>query len=340
VEERKANGKFAGIEDFVLRVESRDLNKKSMEGMIKAGAFDSIEERNKLLSNLERILIFAKERQQAKNNGQVSLFGSDSTDDNSINKLQLINTEPAKKEDTMAWEKELLGLYVSDHPLKEYSVYLRNNSKSVRNLTSEDVNQVITVGGIITKIQKIVTRAGQSMVFATMEDLTDKIEILVFPRLLESNAEIWAEGNIVFVKGKVSDKDGVFKLLGESIRKIDLEEAKKDQTEKELINDNDNSENNGSYYQKNNSLGGAGVIRDNVKKQKIEITIPSSDNSKILLQKLSDLLKSVPAGNCEVYLLLNLPDGSFRKIKTSRDVEYGENILNKIKEVVGEKNVR
>ncbi|MCK5466819.1 DNA polymerase III subunit alpha, partial [Candidatus Parcubacteria bacterium] len=248
VEERKANGKFAGIEDFVLRVESRDLNKKSMEGMIKAGAFDSIEERNKLLSNLERILIFAKERQQAKSNGQVSLFGSDSSDDDSINKLQLTDAEPAKKKDKMSWEKELLGLYVSDHPLKEYSVYLRNNSKSVRNLTSEDVNQVITVGGIITKIQKIVTRAGQSMVFATMEDLTDKIEILVFPRLLESNAEIWAEGNIVFIKGKVSDKDGVFKLLGESIRKIDLEAAKQDQTEKELINDNDSSENNGSYY--------------------------------------------------------------------------------------------
>ncbi len=338
VEERKANGKFAGIEDFVLRVESRDLNKKSMEGMIKAGAFDSIEERNKLLSNLERILIFAKERQQAKSNGQVSLFGSDSSDDNSINKLQLTDAEPAKKKDKMSWEKELLGLYVSDHPLKEYSVYLRNNSKSVRNLTSEDVNQVITVGGIITKIQKIVTRAGQSMVFATMEDLTDKIEILVFPRLLESNAEIWAEGNIVFIKGKVSDKDGVFKLLGESIRKIDLETAKHDQTEKE--NNDNNSENNNGYYQENHSMGGAGVISDNVKKQKIEITIPSSDDSKLLLQKLSDLLKSVPAGNCEVYLLLNLPDGSFKKIKTSRDVEFKEDIVKRIEEIVEKGNIK
>jgi len=200
------------------------------------------------------------------------------------------------------------------------------------------VNQVITVGGIITKIQKIVTRAGQSMVFATMEDLTDKIEILVFPRLLESNAEIWAEGNIVFIKGKVSDKDGVFKLLGESIRKIDLEEAKKDQTEKD--DEINNSENNNGYYQENNSMGGAGIVADSVKKQKIEITIPSSDDSKLLLQKLSDLLKAVPAGNCEVYLLLNLPDGSFRKIKTSRDVEYGEKILKKIKNIVGDENLK
>ena len=336
VEERKENGKFENIEDFVLRVESKDLNKKSMEGMIKAGAFDSIEERNKLLSNLERILIFAKERQQAKNNGQVSLFGADSSDENSINKLQLINAEPAKKEDTMAWEKELLGLYVSDHPLKEYSVYLRNNAKSIRNLTAEDVNQIITVGGIITKIHKIVTRAGQSMVFATLEDLTDKIEILVFPKLLESNSEIWAEGNIVFIKGKVSDKDGVFKLLGENIRKIDLEEAKKDQTGK---GNNNNLENDNSYYQEsNNFTGGAGIIRDSVKKQKIEITIPSSNNSKVLLQKLSDLLKSVPAGNCEVYLLLNLPDGSFKKIKTSRDIEYGKGVLKEIRNIMKDKS--
>ena len=261
----------------------------------------------------------------------------------------------------------MLGLYVSDHPLKEYSVYLRDNSKSIRNLTAEDVNQIITVGGIITKIQKIVTRAGQSMVFATMEDLTDKIEILVFPRLLESNAEIWEEGKIVFIKGKVSDKDGVFKLLGESIRRIDLEEAKKDQIENgDGVN---NSENNKGYYSEGSivpqgcgtqnvesanavpqpcgdygtvdtSLGGAGVIRDNVRKQKIEITIPSSDNSKALLQKLSDLLKSVPDGSCEVYLLLNLSDGGFKKIKTSRNVEGGENVLDKIGEVVGKENIK
>ena len=78
----------------------------------------------------------------------------------------------------MAWEKELLGLYVSDHPLKEYSVFLRNTSKVISEIANDDVNQIITVGGIITKIQKIITRAGKSMIFANLEDLTGKIEIL------------------------------------------------------------------------------------------------------------------------------------------------------------------
>ena len=166
---------------------------------------------------------------------------------------------------------------------------------------------------------------------------------------------------------KVSDKDGVFKLLGESIRRIDLEEAKKDQIENgDGVN---NSENNKGYYSDGSivpqgcgtqnvesadavpqpcgdygtvdtSMGGAGVISDSVKKQKIEITIPSSDDSKILLQKLSDLLKSVPDGSCEVYLLLNLSDGGFKKIKTSRNVEGGENVLDKIGEVVGKENIK
>jgi DNA polymerase-3 subunit alpha len=341
VEERKDNGKFSGIEGFVLRVESRDLNKKSMEGMIKAGAFDSIEERNKLLSNLERILIFAKERQQAKNNGQVSLFGSDSSDDNSINKLQLADTELAKKEDKMAWEKELLGLYVSDHPLKEYSAYLRNNSKSISEITNEDVNQIITVGGIITKIHKIVTRAGQSMVFATMEDLTDKIEILVFPRLLESNAEIWEEGNVVFIKGKVSDKDGVFKLLSESIRKINLDEAKKYSEENE-IEENDISENNNQNYglPENNT----GVIKDegekySANKNFIEIII-LKENSREILQKLSDVLKSAQVGNCQIFISVPSSDGNYKKIKTSKDIECEEEIIGNIKNIVGNENLK
>jgi DNA polymerase-3 subunit alpha len=332
VEERKKNGIYESIEDFVLRVESKDLNKKSMESLIKTGAFDSMEERSKLLANMERILNFAKEHQQAKNNGQVSLFGNLGSSENNINKLQLADTNPIDKTEKMAWEKELLGLYVSDHPLKEYSSYLRNNFKSINNFSKEEVNQIVKVGGIITKIQKIITKSGKAMVFAIIEDLTGKIEVLVFPRLLESNQEIWTEGNIVSIKGKLSDKDGVFKLLCEEIRRIDMDEAKKYSEENEI------EENNNQDYKlpENN----AGVISDSVKKQKIEITIPSSDDSKLLLQKLSDLLKSTPAGNCEVYLLLTLPDGSYKKIKTSRDIKSGEKILEEIKNIIGDENLK
>jgi DNA polymerase-3 subunit alpha len=341
VEERKANGKFSSIEDFVLRVESKDLNKKSIESLTKAGAFDSLEERNKLLANMERILNFAKERQKAKNNGQFSLFGdTDSLHD--INKLQLTEAEPANKNERMKWEKELLGLYVSDHPLKEYSSYLRNSFKSVNSISKEEVNQNIKIGGIITKIQKVITRSGQAMVFATLEDLTGKIEILVFPKLLESNQEIWTEGNIVSIKGRVSDKDGVFKLLSEEIRKIDIDEAKKyseeNVVEKE-IRDKTEDEDKQEHMTRNNQENKAENSRENETENHIIITVPK-ENSKEILQKLSDILGSAEKGNYKVYISVPSSSGDYKKIKTSKNIENTERILREIKEIVGSENIK
>ncbi|MCK4892240.1 MAG: DNA polymerase III subunit alpha, partial [Candidatus Pacebacteria bacterium] len=312
VEERKENKKYEGIEDFVLRVESKDLNKKSMESLIKTGAFDSMEDRNKLLSNMERILNFAKEHQRAKNNGQVSLFGNLESSENDINKLQLNDIQPIEKTERMAWEKELLGLYVSDHPLKECSLYLRNNFKSVNSLSKKEVNQIVKVGGIITKIQKIVTKRGQTMVFAILEDLTGKIEALVFPKLLDENQEIWSEGNIVWVKGKLSDRDGVFKLLTEEIRKIDMNEAKK-------YSENNKNENKGH-------------------KNFINIKVPQ-ENSKEIMRKLSEILKFVQNGNCQVFNNIPSIDGNYQKIKTSKDIKTSEEVIKKIKDIVGKVNM-
>ena len=354
VEQRKENGKYQNIEDFVLRVESKDLNKKSMESLIKTGAFDSMEERSKLLANMERILNFAKEHQQAKNNGQVSLFGDIGSSKDNINKLQLINAKLINKTERMAWEKELLGLYVSDHPLKEYSSYLRNNFKSINNFSKEEMNQIVKIGGIITKVQKIITKSGKAMVFAVVEDLTGKIEILVFPRLLESNQEIWEEGNIVQVKGKLNDKDGVFKLLAEEIRKINMNEAEK-YSEKNGISSvisngaeqREKSENIATSThidistspKNNNSVNGSGIVSDCAKDQEINITIPK-ENSKETLQELSNVLSSAEVGTCKIYILVPSSDGGYQKIKTSKDIENRKDVVKEIENIVGERNVK
>ncbi|MCK4919108.1 MAG: DNA polymerase III subunit alpha [Candidatus Pacebacteria bacterium] len=313
VEERKENGKFKGIEDFVLRVESKDLNKKSMESLTRSGSFDSMEEANKLLSNMERIIGFAKEHQKARNSGQVSLFGNAEDSTNSTNQLQLTDTIPVNKEEKMAWEKELLGLYVSDHPLKEYSSYLRSEFKGINDLGSEDVNQIVKVGGIITKIQKIVTKRGQTMVFAILEDLTGKIEALVFPRLLDQNQEIWTEGSIVWIKGKLSDKDGVFKMLAEEIKRINMNEAK-------------------SYSQKYQK-------REEKLKNSIQIKIPQ-ENSKEIMQKISEILKSAKEGDSQVFVSIPSASGNYQKIKTLKDIEKSEGIIEKIRGIVGEDNLK
>src|SRR3989344_649938 len=115
VQERKDSGPFNSIGDFIHRVQSKDLNKKSMEALIKAGVFDAFAERNQLLTNLEKLLEIARENQKNKNSGQIGLFASSPSQFNHEVKMELAT--PAKLLEKLTWEKELLGLYVSSHPL-------------------------------------------------------------------------------------------------------------------------------------------------------------------------------------------------------------------------------
>lgn len=311
VEERKNNGKFKDLEDFILRVKSNSLNKKSMESLAKAGAFGDMAERNALLENMDKILLFAKEEQKAAENGQFSLFASATTDTN-INTLKLDPKPPASKKDKMAWEKELLGLYVSDHPLKEYAAFLQDKCKSIGRLRHEDVDQQAQLGGIITKVQKIVTRNGSSMLFVNLEDLTGKIEILVFPKILGDNPDIWEEGSIIFAKGKLSDKDGAFKLLGEEARRIDLVEARE-------------------YSEKHKS-------KPLDEAETINITIPQQ-NSKKAMVDLSELLKNSTEGKFNVFISVPTEGNGYKKIKANKNIECNEKILENIRNIVSPQNV-
>ncbi len=312
VEERKSSGKFKDVEDFVLRVKSNTLNKKSMESLARAGAFDSITERNNILGNLEKILLFAKEEQKAAENGQFSLFASVSTEDTNINKLKLDPQEPASKTEKMAWEKELLGLYVSDHPLKEYEAFLSDRCRCIGRLKREEVNQMIQIGGIITKAQKIFTKNGSSMLFVTLEDLTGKIEILVFPKVLGNNPDIWEEGGVIFAKGKLSDKDGVFKLLGEEARHVDFVEARE-------------------YSEKHRQ-------KPLEEANTLSITIPSQNAKKAMID-LSEFLKNQTEGRFDVFISIPTEGAGYKKIKANKCIECDEKVLDLIKGIVTPQNV-
>ncbi|MDD2247575.1 MAG: DNA polymerase III subunit alpha [Proteiniphilum sp.] len=314
VEERKANGKFKDVEDFVLRVKSNALNKKSMESLARAGAFDSLVERNVILVNVEKILLFAKEEQKAADSGQFSLFASaPSSAEAGVNTLQLTPPEKAAtKTERMTWEKELLGLYVSDHPLKEYAAYLQDKCASIGKLRHEEVNQVIQIAGIITKVQKIFTRNGSSMLFVNLEDLTGKIEILVFPKVLGDNPDVWEDGTIISARGKLSDKDGVFKLLGEEARRIDLVEARE-------------------YSEKHKS-------KSLEEAETINIRIPR-DNTKKTMMELSEFLKNQADGKFNVCISVPAENNSYKKIKANKNIDCDDKILDGIKNIVTPQNV-
>jgi len=226
VEERKKNGPFKSIADFIERVSSRgvqdgkskDLNKKSLESLIKCGALDDFSERNQLLASLEQMLGLARETQRSKQNGQVSLFTGQA--EKALPSLKLAAAPTASKKDYLSWEKELLGLYISEHPLKDYQQQLDKLTLPCRKLSKEQIGQRVKVGGIINKIQKINTRTGQLMLFVEIEDLSGRIETLVFPNILEQTATAWQEEKIVLVSGRLSDRDGNLKILCDSVKII------------------------------------------------------------------------------------------------------------------------
>lgn len=220
VAERKANGPYESISGFIERVQSKDLNKKSLESLAKSGALDALGERNQLLLNMETILSFAKEIQKSKSNGQTSLFSLNSKIENHAT-LRLAEVPPAAKKEKLAWEKELLGLYISDHPTKEHADFLKNNTIPLNKINAKMAGSAIRVGGVITKIQKVITKAsGKPMLFTTLEDETGRAEILVFPKLLEKNPIIWQEDKLVLISGKVTDRNDEVKIICDSVEEI------------------------------------------------------------------------------------------------------------------------
>lgn len=216
INQRESDGRFKDLEDFITRIEVKDLNKKSMESMVRCGALDSFGERNTLLFNLDSLLTHARERQKNSNSGQISLFGELSQV--ILPPLKLTTTEPARNWEKLMWEKELLGLFVSSHPLNEYQSQLK--LEKVVPIKSIVVNgpSSVKIGGIITRVQKIITKTGRPMIFSNIEDLTSKIELVVFPNVLEKNPEIWRENSIVVARGKINDRDGELKLLCDDVK--------------------------------------------------------------------------------------------------------------------------
>jgi len=213
IKERKKNGPFKDISDLLERVTNKDLNKKSLESLIKSGSLDKFGERGQLLANMENLLNFSKEITKLRSNGQVSLF-FDSPNINLPNKVKLDPAPKANRQESLAWEKELLGIYISEHPFSDYKKFLEDITLPLFNLAKQanDKNS-ICVAGIITSIKKIYTRRNEPMMFAKIEDTTGSLEVIVFPNLLKDSASIWQAGKVVICQGKLSDKDQEVKLL-------------------------------------------------------------------------------------------------------------------------------
>ena len=218
VQERKANGHFQSLSDFITRVNTRDFNKKSFEAMVKAGVFDKLGERNQILQNIENILEFNRENQKNKLNGQKSLF--DGNDKNNNHEIRLSAAPCASKSEKLTWEKELLGLFVSSHPLEDFTAVLSKKSAPIAKVKHEFYGQKVRIGGIISSIKKIITKTGKPMLFMAVEDLSDRIEVVVFPSIIERNPVVFQENKVVFIVGRIDHRDNTPKIICDEIEEI------------------------------------------------------------------------------------------------------------------------
>jgi len=211
IRERKANGRFKDIFDLLERITDRDLNKKSLESLIKSGAMDSFGERGQLLANTERLLELSKELARIKDSKQSSLFAD--LPMSSAPRMTLAPAAPAESSEKLTWEKELLGLYVSAHPYNVFRPYLKGYARSLAELTSTKGDDRVITAGIVTSAKKILTRKGESMLFVKIEDAVNTVECLVFPRTLQKDPELWLPGKPLIIDGKLSEKDQETKVI-------------------------------------------------------------------------------------------------------------------------------
>lgn len=314
IEERKQNGNYENLEDFLRRVQTKDLNKKSLESLIKSGALDKFGERNQMLYNMEKLLTYAKTAQKEKTNGQTNLFGMLPLAH--LPSLRLEETEPTSKQQRIAWEKGFLGLYISEHPLDEYKEYFAKNTIPCREIGEYLGRSRVRIGGVITQIQKILTRNQEPMLFIKVEDTSGEIEILVFPSTLKTNPEIWQEDKIVIVDGRISDKDGLIKLICNEAYEFNPKNPP--HSFKPLAKTQKISISNQS----------TGIIY---------LTLPPSIKRRIL-ERLKIILNSNP-GSYQVNLLFS-KNNQTKKIATNFLIDYNEKIAKEIEILIGQNSIK
>ena len=205
----REDGKFVSIEDFAKRVGNSKFNKKAWDSLIRSGGFDELGDRSDLLFNVDTITSFASKLQKEALSGQTDLFGMLGDSSKSIMPTLDLQNSPAKhtEKERLTWERELLGLYISAHPLDNYAKYFEEQTVGIDQLNSDMDGKSVTVGGIITTVRSIITKSGSKMAFVGIEDKAGEAEIIVFPSVYEQCSSKLLQDAVVRISGKINSRD-------------------------------------------------------------------------------------------------------------------------------------
>jgi len=227
IDARSEGGSFRSLADFCGRIDLRLANKRVLESLAKVGGLNAFGHPAQVVAGLDDAIAAAQATQRDRITGQTSLFDVGADEAPALEKpLPQVSEEPVRRR--LAWEKELLGLYLSDHPLgalaDEIGRYVTAYSGDLHDESLDQ--QRVVIGGIVTGFRTIVTKSKQTMGIATLEDLQGTLEVIVFPRLYEQTMGTWTEGTILLVAGRVDHKGDETPLLADLVTEWDAATAR------------------------------------------------------------------------------------------------------------------
>lgn len=325
VAQRTANGSFSSLEDFITRLGPEVLNKKVLEALAKSGALDGLGERNQLLAGMEMIIKYTSALAKQRTSNQMDLFADGTS---STLTIPLPKVSEAEKKQRLAWERELLGIYLTDHPLKELAELCRKYGKPMSELTLNSEGHRVRLAGILTSIKKIMTKSNEPMLFAGIEDTTGMSEILVFPRLYQETYSLWQADQTVVVEGRISTKDGQIKVIANQVWELtpglELEEQRQS-PDGPIARSYTNK-----IFSGKSSAGPAVTLE-----KALYITLPPG-SGKATLEQLKGIITKQPG---DTKVILRLPGGSgYREVTAKTKVAVSSDLLQHLDATIGAGN--
>jgi len=321
-------GKFESLEDFFRHVNAHIVNRKALESLIKSGALDSFGERGQLVDNIENMQAFAARLQKDAASGQVGLFNEGNGNENLAAKLVLeASAAEYPAADQLNWERELLGLYLSHHPLEAYEGLLAERTLLISSISAEMDGRAVALGGSIVGLRDIVTRNGAKMAFVQIADSSGTVEVVIFPKVYGALTAPLQRDQVIIVKGKLGGgrdprNDGELKLLADEISLISAQEAADFQP--------------GTKPQRPDAGATAPKIPLSPAKQRLYIRLEDSANQPLLLT-LKETLDD-HKGETEVVLITG-EQVSKQAIKLPQTISVNEQSLRDLAAIFGSTNV-
>ncbi|MEX0598943.1 MAG: OB-fold nucleic acid binding domain-containing protein [Candidatus Paceibacterota bacterium] len=336
--ERKTNGQFQSLEDFLARIPAKELNKKNLEALIKSGALDEFEPRYILIHNLENILGFI--RTIATHNSTVpqnSLFGAAVPTSPKL-ELEIIPANPSENlNQILELENQYLGLWISTHPIDEYKEILKElNSPNIKEIKESKRKTNLILTGVIKDVKIINTKSGSKMAFVNLEDISDNIEVIIFPSIYRSFGDELSTGAGFAIKGKRQDKDGVSQFIAseaKSLKDTDIPKWAVTKSANSLSNSVEEIGLEIPEYNEQEHQNNIPTTQDGAEIVGINIIIPPHTTTEAL-QKVKEILTREARGKCPVYLIANYNTPKIQVKPTNFSIHYSEELVARIKYIL------